>query len=632
MVGRTVGNYQIIEKLGAGGMGEIYKAQDPRLNRMVAIKVLTMASAGDSERRRRFIQEAQAASGLNHPNIITIYDILREEDSDFMVMEYVAGKTLVDVIPKGGLRLPQALKYAVQIADALSVAHAAGIVHRDLKPANVMVTDSGLVKILDFGLAKLDNGPLNAGGNDATQTIGAAPLTVEGSIIGTLSYMSPEQAQGKKVDARSDIFSFGLVFYEMVTGSRAFAGENALATLSAILRDEARPIAEIAPDTPPQIEEVVRRALRKNPDERWQSMAEVRAALAALMRESDSGTLYRLTGAHSLPPIAQQPPIKAKSGASKLIWPFTLIALGVLLVILVSVVMVFKRNRTPISITDGKNGVTIGSDGSVKIGGQQVTPSVPPSTATPEPAPAAGPAVLTNDQIVDMVANKVPQSVILSQIRSSKTNFDMSAAGVIKLAKAGVPAKIIEAMRDPSAVPVQPGSSQPASQPSTASPAIAPPAPPVGIPDATPPSKPASGPEKWVEITVTDASPIPVALSSDISTDAPEGQPVRLVTTGELRVGDNIVIAKGATVTGAIVDAAKKRFIGGGKMTFQVTKVDAVDGHSLKVRAIPGKSTDGLARRAVEVSGQKHGKDVVAAAGAEYVIYIDGAQTVSLRK
>ena len=190
MVGQKIAQYQLLEKLGAGGMGEIYKAQDTRLNRFVAIKVLSTASAGDPERRRRFIQEAQAASALNHPNIITIHDIVSEADSEFMVMEFVLGKTLVDMIPKGGLRLPLALKYAVQMTDALTAAHSIGIVHRDLKPANVMVTDSGLVKILDFGLAKLtDRSPMTTTGVDATQTIADAPLTVEGSIIGTVSYM-----------------------------------------------------------------------------------------------------------------------------------------------------------------------------------------------------------------------------------------------------------------------------------------------------------------------------------------------------------------------------------------------------------------------------------------------------------
>src|SRR5271170_5539896 len=192
MVGRTVLQYQFLEKLGAGGMGDIYKAQDTRLNRFVAVKVLSGPNSGDPERRRRFIQEAQAASALNHPNIITIHDIVPDGDTQFMVMEYVSGKTLVDLIPKGGLRTPQALKYAVQMTEALSAAHAIGIVHRDLKPANVMVTESGLVKILDFGLAKLtDRGPITQTGGDQTQTLGQAPLTVEGSIIGTVSYMSP---------------------------------------------------------------------------------------------------------------------------------------------------------------------------------------------------------------------------------------------------------------------------------------------------------------------------------------------------------------------------------------------------------------------------------------------------------
>src|SRR5580704_15074065 len=177
MVGQKIAQYQFLEKLGAGGMGDIYKAQDTRLNRFVAIKVLSTASSGDPERRRRFVQEAQAASALNHPNIITIHDIISEGGSEYMVMEFVSGKTLSDLIPKGGLRFPQALKIAVQMTDALTIAHNAGIVHRDLKPANVMVTDSGLVKILDFGLAKLtDRGPLSnmSSPTDVTQTIAEA--------------------------------------------------------------------------------------------------------------------------------------------------------------------------------------------------------------------------------------------------------------------------------------------------------------------------------------------------------------------------------------------------------------------------------------------------------------------------
>src|SRR5665213_988966 len=211
MVGRKVGQYQFLEKLGAGGMGEIYKAQDSRLGRVVAIKVLPSARSGDPERRRRFLQEAQAASGLNHPSISVIHDIVSEGDTEYMVMEYVAGKTLNDLIPKGGLRVPQALKYALQISDALNVAHAAGIIHRDLKPSNIMVTDAGLVKVLDFGLAKLTEPQLDAGG-DATRTMLAQ--TGAATLLGTAAYMSPEQVEGQAADARSDIFSFGSTLYE----------------------------------------------------------------------------------------------------------------------------------------------------------------------------------------------------------------------------------------------------------------------------------------------------------------------------------------------------------------------------------------------------------------------------------
>ena len=207
MTGRTISHYEILDKLGAGGMGEIYRARDPRLNRVVAVKALPAASTGDPDRRRRFLQEAQAASGLNHPNIITIHDIVKDVDgSDYMVMEFIAGRTLGEIIPPQGLDVARTLQYAAQIADALAAAHDAGIVHRDLKPGNVMVTEAGRVKVLDFGLAKVT---VETSLTEATQTLASGPMTVEGSILGTVSYMSPEQAQGKRVDARSDIFSFG---------------------------------------------------------------------------------------------------------------------------------------------------------------------------------------------------------------------------------------------------------------------------------------------------------------------------------------------------------------------------------------------------------------------------------------
>src|SRR5450432_2288827 len=316
MVGKTISHYEVVEKLGAGGMGDIYKALDRRLNRSVAIKVLSTASTGDPERRRRFIQEAQAASGLNHPNIITIYDIVSQEDTEFMVMEFVAGRTLADLIPAGGLGAAKTLKYGVQIADALQTAHAAGIVHRDLKPGNLMVTGTGLVKILDYGLAKITfPESLNAESlTDATRTLGGAPLTVEGSIIGTVSYMSPEQAQGKRVDPRSDIFSFGVVLYEMITGVKAFSSDSTISTLSALLRDEPKPLNQMVPGVPAELEQIVYRALRKDPGERWQKIDYMHAALAELKQRSDSGVFMPSAVMAPPPPPAPPAPTGKKPG------------------------------------------------------------------------------------------------------------------------------------------------------------------------------------------------------------------------------------------------------------------------------------------------------------------------------
>src|SRR5580658_3045629 len=304
MVGTTVLQYQLLEKLGSGGMGDVYKAQDTRLNRFVAIKVLPAKMSTDPERRRRFVQEAQAASALNHPNIITIYDIVSEGDAQFIVMEFVSGNTLHDSITAGGLPVPQVLQYGAQMADALAAAHAAGIIHRDLKPSNVMITRSGLVKVLDFGLAKLTD--LNPSGDKQSAELG--PLTQEGAILGTVSYMSPEQAEGKSVDARSDIFSFGSVLYEMVSGRRAFDGGSSISTLSSVLRDDVKPFADVAPETPPLLEAIISRCLPKDPNARWQSMKEVEKALTSLKRTLESNAFDELTTRPPAPASAPPPP------------------------------------------------------------------------------------------------------------------------------------------------------------------------------------------------------------------------------------------------------------------------------------------------------------------------------------
>ena len=292
VMGRTLKQYQLVEPLGEGGMGVVYKARDRQLDRIVALKILPAAKVADADSKRRFVQEAQAASALSHPNIVTIYGIDEADGTDFIAMELVAGAPLERLIPRQGLPLMTALGYAVQMADALAAAHAAGIVHRDLKPTNVMVTGSGLVKVLDFGLAKLSEDAARAAtANRDTLSIGAKPGTDKGVIVGTVAYMSPEQAEGRPVDGRSDIFSFGAVLYEMVTGRKAFQGDTRLATLSAILRDEPTSASQIVRDVPKELERVLARCLRKDAGRRFQHMADVKVALEELKEESESDRL-----------------------------------------------------------------------------------------------------------------------------------------------------------------------------------------------------------------------------------------------------------------------------------------------------------------------------------------------------
>ncbi len=274
MTGQTISHYTVLDKLGEGGMGVVYQARDTRLDRLVALKFLPPEKLADSDRKARFIREARAASALNHPHIITIHDIASEAGQDFIVMEYVAGQTLSQLISGKGLPPKEAVKYAVQMADALAAAHRAGIIHRDLKPANAMVTEDRLVKVLDFGLAKLTE-PV-AGESESTAT----------AVVGTVAYMSPEQAEGIKVDARSDIFSFGAVLYEMLTGRRAFAG---------LLREEPAPLL----DVPPELDHIVARCLRKNPNDRFQRAADLKQALEESARALDRPA--------SLPSIAVLP-------------------------------------------------------------------------------------------------------------------------------------------------------------------------------------------------------------------------------------------------------------------------------------------------------------------------------------
>jgi Tol biopolymer transport system component/predicted Ser/Thr protein kinase len=274
--GTKLGPYEIIAPLGAGGMGEVYRALDTRLDRTVAIKILPPHLSDDAMRRQRFEREAKAVSSLNHPHICTLYDVGRQDGVDFIVMEYVEGVTLAARLEKGPLPTVEVLEYGIQLASALDKAHRNGVTHRDLKPGNIMLTKSG-TKLLDFGLAKAAP-PLAAGATGATLTNAAAqadPVTREGAVVGTVPYMSPEQVEGKEVDARSDIFSLGAVLYEMVTGRRAFQGQSDFSIASAILVKDPDPISTLHPLTPPALERTIRVCLAKDPDARWQSAGDL---------------------------------------------------------------------------------------------------------------------------------------------------------------------------------------------------------------------------------------------------------------------------------------------------------------------------------------------------------------------
>ncbi|HEX6893778.1 MAG TPA: serine/threonine-protein kinase [Bryobacteraceae bacterium] len=650
MDGRTIVHYKLIDKLGAGGMGEIYKAEDTRLHRMVAVKILSPAVAADPERRKRFLQEAQAASALNHPNIITVYDIVSEGETQCMVMEFVPGKTLRDAIPQGGLAVAQALQYAIQIASALSTAHAASIIHRDLKPSNVMITPSNLVKILDFGLAKfLEPGP--ATGDEPTVD---QQLTREGSIIGTVSYMSPEQAEGKRIDARSDIFAFGSVLYEMLTGRRAFEGSSGISTLSSILRDDVKPIYEVAPEVPPLLEQIVLRCLQKNPDARWQSMKQVEGALAALQRQLDPSGEYApplSTAALAGTPVsAEAPPVPvtappAASAAPDVAPPVP-----------------------PGPAESASQPVAMASSGSA-------TPSGPANSGAKRP-PAKPPSPPRPLKLSALIFGLVGVLLLAAagtggwywwKQRGEAANQTAQATAAQQPvvaqpenppAEKPSPTGPPEAVAPPAGAPPAPVKTEAppekkrtkAAKKTTPSPASTTP-PPAPAPVTPPPSAPAPAPPpepkpvakapaprvvQMVPVLVGDGLPFRMTLAEDVPADAAEGTPVRFIVADDFSSNDKVVIAKGATVTGIVsLPTGKKKFLGiggGNKISYELQKVIAVDGKELNVRSMSGRNADGPVLHQFETPGGRKKKGFAALQGTEYIGYTEGDQTVSIRK
>jgi tRNA A-37 threonylcarbamoyl transferase component Bud32 len=579
IVGQTVSHYAFLEKLGAGGMGEIYKARDSRLNRIVAVKVLAPGRTRDPARRRRFIQEAQAASALNHPNIITIHDILPEGDTQYMVMEHVAGETLHQLIAAGRLPVAQALLISTQMANALAVAHAAGIIHRDLKPANVMVTGSGLVKILDFGLAKLldptssvrSNGSGSSQGDDPV-TLTAAPLTVEGSIMGTVNYMSPEQAEGLKVDARSDIFSFGAVLYEMVTGQRAFDGDSGISTLSAVLRDQVKPIREIAPEVPAELGDLISRCLRKNPEERSQSMSEVATELNSLRLRLDSVVPAASAPTAAVPLVSSA---ARKNGTKKVV----LIGAACAGVVALAVVGAWWQTRYERTAPRAQAAIT---------GASSPAPQAAPTpVAVPAPAPE-------NTELT--TAAPPPPTLVVPLGNKLKTP---------------APPPVVKA-------PVQPPPALTAATP-------------VEVAAAPVPHAPAP---EIVPVKLIDGLPFRIALLEDVPLDTEVGHALRFRVLDDVQSNGILVIAKGAIVTGSLTSLGGKRNFFGerSKVRFRVTSAESVDDSPVNVRATPASRDDGMETRPFDTPKGLKDKSLIAASGTEYVAYVEGDQTISVHK
>src|SRR5215510_1281861 len=285
-MGAQLGPFEVLAPLGSGGMGEVYRARDSRLGREVAIKVLPAAFSADEDRLRRFEQEARAAGMLNHPNILTIFDIGTYGGSPYIVSELLDGKELRAQLGQGPLPVRQALDYAQQITLGLAAAHEKGIVHRDLKPENIFITANGRVKLLDFGLAKLKRQPAHTEADSEMPATLDYSTTNPGTVMGTIGYMSPEQVNGQEVDQRADIFALGLILYEMLAGRPAFEGASAVAVMCAIIRDEPPELAESNDKIPPQLERLVRRCLEKQPEQRFHSAHDLGLALEVLSTSS----------------------------------------------------------------------------------------------------------------------------------------------------------------------------------------------------------------------------------------------------------------------------------------------------------------------------------------------------------
>ena len=597
-------------------MGEVYAARDTRLNRQVAIKILPQAKLSDPDRRRRFLQEAQAASGLNHPNIITVHDLLADAGGDCLVMEYLTGKTLTQAIQRGGLPLREVLSYGLQVAEALSAAHAAGIVHRDLKPANVMISAQGLVKLLDFGLAKLVAPESTSGdpSSDATQTLG--PQTIEGSLLGTIN----------------DMFTFGGVMYEMLAGKPPFAGGSQIATLTAILRDEPAAFSEEVQDAvPADLVALVNQCLRKNPADRYQNMGQVRDEIARIKAAHDSGILSKTASQRMAAEVAASaitpppaPSARPVRGGKTGLW----LGLGGFVVV-AGMLAAFLWTRAPAPVADTKEPA------------EAVVANQPPP-------PPPMPDVLTNESVIEMVKAKLPERFIVSQLRSAKTKFDLSTPELIRLGKSGVSEAVVSVMRDPKAVvaaapalvaatPVAVAGAPVAGAPvKSTSPAVAPV--PVAGPVAGVAVKGADAPvatptvtsdvKKVPSVTLADGTRVRVMLDEDIPREARPAAALKMSVSENVVVNGRVVIAAGAPLTVTLAIMPGRKLLGKWpRVVLQLESVRAADGRQIRIRSrVAGGASDHV-RHPIEAAGLSSGtlpEGVLAKKGTEIYCYVDG--------
>jgi serine/threonine-protein kinase len=567
----------------------------------------------DPRVRQRFLQEARSASALSHPNIVTIHDIFSEGGSDYLVMEYISGKTLGEMITPGGMKPAKLLDVAVQVADALATAHEAGIIHRDLKPGNIMVSDSGVVKLVDFGLAKsLLQDPST---DSATHTAAAAPLTVVGTVMGTAKYMSPEQAQGLAVDARSDIFTFGVVLYEMATGQSAFRAATTMSTLAAVMRDDPRPVSELASSIPAQLPALIEKTMRKKPDERPATMREVHRELSRLRALVESGgwtpqtvgiadaATVTMARPQSTPgkaaPARPAPAKKAGPGLNNKLVVGIWAAVAVLALIVAAVVVINMRRQQ--------------ADQAQADMAQQ-------REAAPEPdAAAPAPADVPPEPAAAVPQQPPPQAAAAPKPESRTGSARQPARSGTKGTVSNLPATTAVNERPAEPTPASPVPA-PVITPAAESVSVAPP--PVEAPKAV----------AVFAANLADGIPIPMTLERDVPVDIQAGESLMFRASGDLMVGDLLVIRKGALARGVVAAAGEKKFLRDTKATMRLESIEAVDGQHIKIREAVGKERRPRTLEPSNKDARSKDKSILAPKGTEFIAYVDGAAVVKVRK